>query len=401
MLTNASSATNRRALLGLGFVGVVLIAVNLRIGFVTVGPLLDEISRDLGLSPGEAGLLTGLPLAMFALFSPVAPAVAARTGLDRALWLSLLLLTAGILGRSAPVAGAVWIGTAVVGVGIAFLNVLLPSLVKREFPLRVSQLTGIYTSIQAAVAAAGSALVVPIAHGGPAGWRLALGVWAVLAALALVVLLPWARRGPDRTDRHDDASAPSVSVWRSALAWQVTVFMGLQSVSFYVFMAWLPSIERSRGVSAATAGTHMALFLLVGTVASLCTGTLLHRSRDQRPVAFAGSVLTLVAFAGLAVAPGVTLLWVLLGSVGCGSLIVVALSLFSLRTSDHSQAAALSGMAQSVGYALAAAGPVLFGALYGATQSWGPPLLGTAGLMAVLCGFALLVGRDRVLDRAS
>ena len=166
MLTNASSATGRRARLGFGFLGVVLIAVNLRVGFVTVGPLLEEISRDLGISAGQAGLLTGLPLAMFALFSPVAPAVAARTGLDRALWLSLLLLAAGIAGRSAPVEGAVWVGTAVIGIGIAFLNVLLPSLVKREFPLRVSQVTGVYTSIQGAVAAAGSALVVPIAHPG-------------------------------------------------------------------------------------------------------------------------------------------------------------------------------------------------------------------------------------------
>jgi CP family cyanate transporter-like MFS transporter len=176
--------------------------------------------------------------------------------------------------------------------------------------------------------------------------------------------------------------------------------MGLQSVAFYVLMAWLPSIEQSHGVSATAAGTHMALFLVVGMTASLATGSLLGRFRDQRPVALGGSVLALVTFTGLAAAPGLMLLWILVGAVGCGSLIVVALSLFSLRSGDHRQAAALSGMAQSVGYALAAAGPAVFGALYDAGGRWELPLVVTAGLMLALCVFSLGVGRDRVIGRA-
>lgn len=397
MLTSTSAPPAPRLRLGLALLGVVLIAMNLRVGFVTVGPLLEDISADLHLSAGQAGVLTGLPLAMFALFSPAAPGLARRMGLDRALWGSLLLLTLGILGRSAPAMGAVWAGTAVIGIGIAVLNVLVPSLVKREFPARVSQVTGVYTAVQAGVAAAASVVVVPIAHAAPAGWRLALGVWAGFGLLALAALLPWLRRRPSAPAAPGARAPGSRSPWRSALGWQVTAFMGLQSVAFYVFMSWLPSIEQSHGIGAATAGTHMALFLLLGVAASLGTGSFLHRFPDQRPVALTGSALALVAFTGLALAPQAMLLWVVVGAVACGNLIVVALSLFSLRSADHAQAAALSGMAQSVGYALAAAGPVLVGALYDATGAWELPLLLTAAAMALLCVVSLYAGRDRVI----
>ncbi|MEF3120412.1 MFS transporter [Kocuria flava] len=398
MLSSASRTEDVGVRLGAGFLGVVLIAVNLRVGFVTVGPLLGEISGDLGLTAGQAGLLTGLPLAMFALFSPVAPALAARAGLDRALWLSLLLLTAGILGRSAPAEAAVWLGTAAIGVGIAFLNVLLPSLVKREFPQRVSQVTGLYSAIQSAAAAAGSALVVPVAAASPAGWRLALGVWAGVGLIALAVLAPWLRRAPEAPVRRPARAVPARSPWGSALGWQVTGFMGLQSVAFYVFMAWLPSIERSHEVPAAAAGAHMGLFLMSGVLASLATGALMERFADQRPVAVGAAVLAAVAYTGLALAPGLMLLWVLVGAVSCGALIVIALSLFSLRSSDPAQAAALSGMAQSVGYALAALAPGAVGALYDLTGSWRGPLLLVAAAMAGLCVTAWFAGRDRVLD---
>jgi CP family cyanate transporter-like MFS transporter len=222
-------------------------------------------------------------------------------------------------------------------------------------------------------------------------------VWAVPAVVALVVLSPGLRTGNSGPAAPAAEPGPYRSPWRSALGWQVTLFMGLQSVAFYVLMAWLPSIERSHGVSATAAGTHMALFLLIGMGASLGTGALMHRLGDQRPVAFAGSALALATFAGLAAAPELTLLWIVLGSIGCGSLIVVALSLFSLRSTDHRQAAALSGMAQSVGYALAAIAPAVFGALYDAGGRWEPPLLLMAGLMAVLCVVALFAGRDRVI----
>lgn len=386
----------RTARFGFAMLGILLIAANLRVGFVSVGPLLGDLRAELGWSSATAGLLTGLPLVAFAAFSPVAPALARRMGLDRALWVSLLLLALGIVARSVPVEAAIWIGTAVLGAGIAFINVLLPSLVKRDLPAQVSRVTGIYTAAQAAVAAAGAAVVVPVAQATGFGWRLALGVWAGLALVALAVLLP-RLLAPARKLESVHSSGGYRSPWKSALGWQITIFMGLQSLAFFVLAGWLPAIEQDLGIPPATSGLHVSVFLIGGMLASLTAGALLHRSKDQRLIALAGSILAFAAYMGMAIAPALALLWVVVGAAACGSLIVIALSLFSLRTGHHDQAAELSGMAQCVGYAIAAAGPVAFGALRDASGSWTLPLFATAGLMLVLCVTALLSGRKRLI----
>jgi CP family cyanate transporter-like MFS transporter len=387
----------RAARWGAVFLGILLIAVNLRVAFVSVGPVLSDIGAEYGWSGSTAGLLTGLPLFSFAVFSPVAPALAQRLGLDRALWLALLLLAVGIVGRSVPVEAAVWTGTVLIGTGIAFLNVLLPSLVKRDLPLRVSQVTGIYTAIQGAVSAAGAAVVVPIANATTYGWRLALGVWAGLALIALALLFPRLRSRRSLVTVTEARTGDLRSPWKSGLGWQVTVFMGLQSLAFFVMISWLPAIERDQGISAVTSGLHTSVWLLVGVLASLVAGTILHHTTDQRLVALASSILAFCAYTGFALAPQLALLWVVVGAAGCGSLIVIALSLFSLRTGHHEQAASLSGMAQSVGYAIAAAGPVAFGALRDISGSWTLPLMVVAALMLVLCVTAVLSGRNRTI----
>lgn len=392
------ATTMRTARWGAAFLGILLIAVNLRVAIVSVGPVLPGIGAEFGWSGSTAGLLTGLPLICFAVFSPVAPGLARRLGLGRALWVALLLLAAGILGRTFPLEAAVWAGTALIGTGIAFLNVLLPSLVTRDLPSRISQVTGIYTAVQGAVSAAGAAVVVPIAHATVYGWRLALGVWAGLALVALAVLLPRLRSRDPVAVGFTSRSGHFRSPWKSALGWQITLFMGLQSLGFFVMVAWLPGIEHEQGIPAATSGLHISVFLLVGVLASLAAGTLLHHTADQRPVALGSSILAFCSYAGLALAPQLALLWVVIGAVGSGSLIVVALSLFSLRTVHHEQAASLSGMAQSVGYAIAAAGPVAFGALRDVSGSWTLPLTVTAALMGILCVMAVLSGRNRLIS---
>jgi CP family cyanate transporter-like MFS transporter len=391
-------AAVRPARLGLAFVGILLIAVNLRVSFVSVGPLLGEIRDDLGLGAAAAGFLTSLPLVGFAVFSPLAPAVGRRLGLERTLWMALAVLAGGILLRSATLPGAVWIGTGLLGLAIAFLNVLLPGLVKRDFPHRAGGVTGIYFSLATIVAALGSGLVVPIAGDAPNGWRLALGVSAGLALLALAWFLPKLRR---RTAAAAGTTGPALdyrSPWTSALGWQVTMFMGLQSLPFFVFATWLPSIEASHGIDAVTSGWHLFWFQVCGMLGSLSMTAVLNRLPDQRLVGAAASLLALAAYLGLMLAPGLSLLWAVLLGLACGSSIVLALSLFSLRTRHHQQAATLSGMAQSVGYLLTAAAPIGFGALYDLTGGWTLPLGLTAVLMLFMGVFAVLAGRPRYID---
>jgi len=406
-MTSASGAAVARAALrpGVVLVGLLLIAANLRASITSVGPVLGELQQDLGLPSAAASALISLPLLAFAVVSPFAPALARRLGLEQALALALGVLALGIVLRSLPVAGLLWVGTILLGVAIALVNVELPALVKRDFPARIGQVTGTYSAVQAAFAALAAGLAVPVAGDDPSGWRLALGMWAGLAVIALAVFAPQLRRHDVVPPADDDLSLDELrdpdpagrSPWSSALGWQVTAFMGLQSLAFYVIIAWLPSIERVAGIDAAEAGLHQLLFNGAAIAGSLAASALIPRLRDQRLLATVAPGLIATALLGILLAPGLTAIWVCVAGVSGGVCIVVALSLFGLRTDHHTQAAALSGMAQSVGYLLAAAGPLLIGALHDLTGSWTPGLITLIGTTLLLVVAGLFAGRRRVI----
>jgi CP family cyanate transporter-like MFS transporter len=235
-----------------------------------------------------------------------------------------------------------------------------------------------------------------VALAGVGGWRLSLGLWAVLGVPALALWLPRVRRPAD--PEPTPAAAAGTSVWRSSVAWWVALFMAAQSTSFYLMITWLPSIEADAGVSASAAGWHLFLFQVIGLVAGLIAGPILRAGRDQRAIGVATGAFMLAAVAGLWLAPGLVLLWVVLAGISCGMAIVVALSLFGLRTRTAAGTARLSGMAQGVGYLIAAGGPFGAGALHDATGGWTAPLLAEMGVATVQMVLAVLAGRDRVID---
>jgi len=392
---------------GLVLAGILLVAANLRASITVVGPLLGEVRADLGLSSVVASALISLPVVCFAVFSPVAPLLARRLGVERTLGLALAALTIGIVARSLPWSGLLWVGTVLLGLAIATMNVLLPAVLKRDFPRDSGRLTGLYSAVQSGAAAAASGLAVPIAGMATGGWRTAFGIWAGLALVGLGVFAPQLRRraaglaasGGSAGARRGDDRARARLPWRHPLAWQVTLFMGLQSTLFYSVLTWWPSIEESHGTSTATAGFHQALMQVLGIVGSLGVAALLHGRRDdQRGLATLLVPLPAVAVVGELVVPGLAVLWNVLLGLGTGGLIVLALALFGLRTRHHAQAAALSGMAQSVGYLLAAAGPILIGMLHDATSSWTAPLVVLLVLQAVQLVVARAAARPRFLE---
>lgn len=351
--------------------GLLVVAANLRPALTGVGPVLDRVRADLELTPAVAGLLTTLPLLAFAAISPMVPRLAARWGPERVLGGALAVLTLGIAVRWVPTTIGLFAGTVLIGAGIAVGNVLLPSLIKRDFPTRVGLLTSAYATVMGGVAAVASGVAVPISQVAPGGWSTALGCWIVLALAAVVLWLPRVRTPPPGSEAVRGNRLP----WGSALAWAVTAFMGLQSLGFYVVVTWLPQVVRDSGVSAAAAGWLLFLFQMVAVVTSLVVPAVLRRARDQRAVATVSSVVTLAGYLGLLVAPGWAMLWSVALGLGGGACLVLALAFLSLRAHDAAAAGALSAMAQSTGYLLAAVGPVVFGLLHTVGSGWQAPLI--------------------------
>ena len=381
--------TRHPVLLGLG---LMLIAFNLRPALSSVGPLLPQIRAEAGLSPFGAGLLTTLPVLALGVFGPLGPRVAGRIGADRATLAFLLVLAAGLALRGVGTLPALFLGSVVAAAGIGVVGVLLPGLVKRDFPDRVGSMTGLYTTVLCLGAAFGAGASVPFARVTGAGFSGALMAWA---APALAAALVWALLA--RGARTGTAVVrPAPGLWRDPLAWRVTGFMGLQSSLAYVVFGWFAAALQERGLSAVDAGFVTSVSVAAQAITALAVPTLAARTRDQRGFAAAVALTPPMAFAvALFGPPG--LLWpsaIVLG-LGLGGCIGLALTLIVLRAPDAHTAARLSAMAQGVGYCLASLGPLAIGIARQATGGWGVALVVYAGLALAALACGLGAGRDR------
>jgi CP family cyanate transporter-like MFS transporter len=378
--------------------GIIFIAVTMRAPFTSVGPLINMIREDTGISSALAGMLTTLPLIAFAVFSLVAPKVARRIGIEYTLFAGLIILTLGILLRTIPLLSGLMVGTTLIGVAIAVANVLLPSLIKREFPERSGIMTGVYSIVMNLSAAVGLGMSIPLAHIEGLGWRGSLVCWSVISVIAILVWLPQLRFRKPVSSIDAKASGTSSRMWKSALAWQVTLFMGIQSCTFYVLVAWLPDMLHEQGMSIAQGGWMLSLLQLSTVPASFLTPVLAARCSDQRFLGAIVGLMFLIGFLGLIMGPLVFVpLWmVLIGTAG-GASISLSLLLFGLRTANSEQAAQLSGMAQSIGYLLAAMGPLLMGFIYDMTEHWLIPLVILAVLSIPIIIFGMAAGQNQVV----
>ncbi|MFH8593063.1 CynX/NimT family MFS transporter [Streptomyces rimosus] len=397
----AAARRRLRAHPALLLLGIVLASLNMRAALAGVSPLVSEIGTHYHLAATASSLVTTIPLVFMGLGSIAAPKLARRWGTETVLCGALVLLCGGILLRIAPPVVALFVGCAVVGTSIALLNVLMPGLIKRDFPEKAAGMTALYSTAMILGATVSAASAVPLENA-LGGWQGSLASWALLAAVAAVVWIPQAliaRRGTHHgqaaaTPAHAAEDGPKLT--RSPLAWQVTLFMGSQSLIAYVMIAWMPTVFTDHGMSKATAGLVFAFSTLVQMAGSFVVPMLAGRMRRQRLLAVAVTALMACGIVGLLVAPVAgAWVWAILLGIGQGGALGLALTMMVLRSGDAHTAARLSGMAQTWGYLLAAAGPLVLGAVHQATHGWTVPIV---LLLAVCAGLVMLgmgAGRDR------
>lgn len=347
---------------------LVLIAFNLRPLFSSLSVLLPEVMEATGLATTGASLLTTLPVLCLGLFAPFAPKLAQRYGAERTLLGALIVLAIGTALRGLESVPLLFVSTFLAGGAIAIGNVLLPGLVKRDFPDTVAIMTGLYTMALCAGSAGAAGLTLPIEHLLTGSWSGALAAWAVPAMIVALIWTPQAL-GSRRTVSHSGFRV--TGLWRDRLAWQVTLFMGLQSALAYCVFGWLAPILRERGFDATTAGALVSVSVMAQVVTCLAVPSFAVRRRNQCGVNVALVVAAVVALLGILFAPTSTVLfWAILQGIGQGGLIATAMTVIVLRSPDSHIAAHLSGMAQGVGYVLAAIGPLLVGLIRGWTGSF-------------------------------
>ena len=370
--------------------GVLAIAFNLRAAITSLPPLFPELSARLHLAPAAVSVLAALPVLAFGVFSGVAAPLSRRFGEERVLGAAVGLLAAGLILRGAAPGVLLFPGTALAAAAIALLNVLLPSLVKRRAPERAGALIGLYLLCLNAGSILASLVAVPVYNASGGSVPLSLAVWALPALAAAVAWLPQLkyRTVPRPAVRAAPRAAP-LRLSRSALTWQVTAFMGLQSLTFYAELSYLPTMFRDRGVSAGAAGTLLALTGVGGAAGSLLIPVLAHRARNQQAL-IAGTVAASAAglagawFAPLAGAAA----WALVLGLGQGASLGLAIFFTMARAPDPRTAASLSGFAQGVGYLVATTGPLVVGFLHTTIGGWTVPVV----VLLVITGLQLIAG---------
>tara|TARA_R110000796_G_scaffold252596_1_gene388468 strand:- start:120361 stop:121572 length:1212 start_codon:yes stop_codon:yes gene_type:complete len=368
--------------------GILFIAVNLRPALASVGPLVSTIRESTGLSNSMLGLLTALPLLAFGVVSMLTPLFTKRFGMAATLAGALFLITIGILTRSIDLVSTLYIGTILSGIGIAFGNVLLPSLVKRNFSSNSGLITSLYSSIMAVGAATAAGISVPLAQNEAFGWRGALAVWSILSLAAFFIWLPqvWPIK---KAKKHRNFMKAMKNLASSKLAWKVAIFMGLQSFAFYVILTWVPDILQSRGYNASYSGWMLSLSQGTGVLGSLLIPLWAGRKNDQRSIIVVLVLLEAISLIGLMFPQaGLVPIWVSLIGFALGGSFGLVLMLIIFRSDDSETAAELSGMAQSIGYLIAATGPIVFGSIFDLTDNW----IYSLGFLLIIAFLKLYVG---------
>ena len=379
---------------------LILIAFNLRPVLASVPVLLPEITAATGMGSLGASYLTSIPILCLGLFAPLAPWLAMRFGTEKTLLGMLLVLTLGTALRGMGNVPALFIASAMAGGAIAVGNVLLPGLVKRDFAAQAGPMTGLYTMAVCAGAAIAAGITLPMAQTFGHRWTWALAAWAVPAGLVALAWAPQALRGGPFAGRHQGVRVRGL--WRDPLAWQVTMYMGLQSGLAYAMFGWLAPILRERGMDGVAAGWVLSASVMAQVVTCLLLPSFAIRLRNQSALNVALALLAGICLMAMLFGP-LWLVWVYAALLGLaqGGLFSVCMTLIVLRSPDSFVAAHLSSMAQTVGYLVASVGPLLIGLLHGATGSFASAAYVYGGLALAAAWFGWGAGRAALVRTTS
>lgn len=396
MLTNQETNKKTVALL---IIGIIFISTTLRAPLTAVGPIISFIRDGLDISNVLAGFITTIPLLAFAIISPFAPKIARRFGMEMTLFLAILLLAIGIIIRSLGTPFFLLLGTALIGIAIAFGNVLIPSFIKLKFPLQLGLMTGVFTVSMNLSAGIGAGISYPIADGTSYGWQGALGFWSVLAIVACIIWLPQIKHKQIVVVSPTTKVVKAKSILKSPLTWTITLCMGLQSLIFYTTAAWIPEILQTKGMDAESSGWMLSFMQFAQLPMTFLIPILAGRLKDQRILVALFTVFYLIGFTGLLIGDiSLSLLWMITLGLGGGASFGLVMMFFSLRSRTPMEAADLSGVAQSIGYLLAAVGPVFFGFIHDQTGSWYTPMILFIVTVVLLFLAGMHAGRDRYVS---
>lgn len=390
MVTEKTAETTRWSKFIL-LTGIILVATNLRAPITSVGPVVPQIQNALRLSNTLAGLITTIPLLAFALLSPVASKLAEKWRIENLLWAAIWAIGLGLLIRASSNTALLFTGAALVGCGIAFGNVLVPPFIKHRFPRKIGLVTGIYSVAMNITASLASGFSIAIGHWTGQGWKGSIGVWLIFSLIAIAFWIPQLKRRADEApaDRSAARQRLGTSMLRSRLAWYITIFMGLQSLLFYCCVAWLPVVLQDWGMASGASGWALSFIQFTQLPVVFVGPIIAGRLKNHTPLLwFIGGTLALSLLLIIGWRTQFIIPAVILFGLGTGLAFSVVMMWFVLRTGTTRDAARISGMAQSFGYALAAVGPPLFGALYDWAGNWETPffLLVAATIVLYITG---------------
>ena len=380
---------------------MILLATNMRSPIVALGSIAPVVQEALNISETQIGWLGAVPMLTFALAAFIAPAIGKRFGLENTLIAMISLLTMGMIIRSLI---PTWIGflggTLLLTLAIGFANTLATPVIKQRTPNHIPLITGLFSLTMTVSAGIVAGVVLPLSE--QVGWQWALGGWSILGVFAIVIWVFLRLRLGSSSDQIVPIAtqgSSDISMWRTGFAWQIAIFMGLQSLLFYTAASFLPSIWLSKGLSAVSAGQMNSVFQFMAPVAILSLTWLVNRGRPIQALAVLAAVLNVIGILGVSyLSADLAWLWSALMGIGCSAIFTLSMMLFSMRTYSANQSSELSGMAQAVGYLIAFFGPLGTGWLHEATDSWDLPLLIMLILMVVNVGFAWTVSRPVMVD---